>query len=164
MLNLNQLPVYVPLDSRADFYSNVPFWLKFNIRVSGVNFIITAPDGVETTVARAAALTQVVNFFTLPTRVFLHAYCEKTAVAFVGVATLTNTIGITGTPTWISGGAPFDMKAAVSQTNFSAAAVGLGADTFDETFATVALTSTVQNLSALSIGSLDLWLQVSIMN
>jgi len=78
----------------------------------------------------------------------------KTTTAFTGTATLTATLGITGTLTACIS-TPFDLKAAVSNTNFSVALPTTPIVSYAGTNLILALTSTIDNITSISAGAVD---------
>ena len=134
----------------------VPQWASYTVANSGSNFLITKPDGTTSTVAKAAATTQSVSLFTLPAGAVVQQCVIKSGTAFTGTTTLTATVGITGSLTGCVSVA-YDMKAAVSVTNFGLPTVLVGLASFNGTDAVIlALTSTIDNLSSISAGSVTL--------
>lgn len=130
---------------------------KWVIANSGANFLITNPDGTTSTVAKAAAVTQSVTVFALPAQSVLGTCIVKPGTAFTGTTTLTATLGVTGTLTACVS-TPFDLQAAVSNTNFTAVLPATPVVSFAGTNVLLALTSTINNLSSISAGSVTVWL------
>jgi hypothetical protein len=143
---------YVPMNPGA-----APQIAKWTVANSGSNFLITNPDGTTSTVAKAAAITQSVTVFALPANGKILDCTVKTTTAFAGTATLTSTLGVTGSLTGCIGTA-YDMKAAVSNTNFSVALPATPIVSFAGTNVILALTSTVENISSISAGAISIWL------
>lgn len=156
-------------------FQNVPVWAKFNLKISSLgNLAITDPDGNTTVVALAAALTQSITLFTLPVNSFVHAFQAKSVTPFVGTTTLTfNGIGVTGTLDYFDD-VPllYDLMAAVTATNlYSLLVTGASADNSPRggNLSTAAigfiigLISTVTNLSTLSAGEFNFWVQYSML-
>lgn len=138
----------------------VPVWQKWIIANSGANFLITKPDGTTTTVAKAAAVTQSVSLLTPGVTFKLTDCVIKSGTAFTGTTTLTATVGITGTLTGCVSVA-YDMKAAVSSTNFGIPTIATSAMSTNGTDALIlALTSTIDNLSSVSAGSVTVWVRL----
>jgi hypothetical protein len=166
-MDFGSLPVFRP-NANNEFqglYKNVPFWSKWNVAVNGANLDITAPDGTVTSVALAAALTQDVTLAALPPRAHLLSAVIKAAVAATGTTTLTGGLGITGTDNYYLA-KTFDLKAAVSDTNYNGGTNGVMAKTgLGGSFAALnllfALVATVDNLTALLTGSFDIWVLIS---
>lgn len=130
---------------------------KWTVANSGANLLITDPYGATSTVAKAAAVTQSVTLFALPANSVINTCVVKTATAFTGTTTLTSTVGITGTLTACVA-TPFDMKAAVTNTNLSAALPSTPVVSIAGTNLILALTSTIDNISSISAGSITVWL------
>ena len=143
---------YLPLSP-----GGVPQIAKWTVENSSTNLLITKPDGTTSTVAKAAATTQSVTLFALPANATVLSCTVKTGTAFTGTTTLTATLGITGTLTACVA-TPFDMKAAVSNTNFAVALPTTPIVSFAGTNLILALTSTVDNLSSISAGSVTVWI------
>jgi hypothetical protein len=148
---------YFPMSPGADVQI-----AKWTVANSGSNFLITNPDGTTSTVAKAAQITQSVTVFALPANGKILDCTVKTTTAFTGTTTLTSTLGVTGVLTGCIGTA-YDMKAAVSNTNFSVALPATPIVSFAGTNVILALTSTVQNISAISAGAISIWLTWSIL-
>jgi hypothetical protein len=135
---------------------SVPQSGRWTIANSGANFLITAPDNTTTTVAKAAAVTQSVVVFALPANSVVQSCTIKSGTAFTGTTTLTASLGITGTLAGCVAG-PYDLKAAVSATNVTIAATP-GIVSIAGTNFILALTSTIDNLSSISAGSVTVWM------
>ena len=131
----------------------IVFSSKYSVANSSTNFLITTPSGSTSTVAKAGATTQSVTVFALPAKAMVLSCVVKSTTAFTGTTTLVATLGITGTLTACIS-TPFDLMAAVSNTNFS---VALPAPivSYAGTNLILALTSTVQNISSISAGAVD---------
>ena len=101
-----------------------------------------------------AGLTQAVALFTLPAGGKVIGVYAKNSVAFAGTTTLTVSVGKSGTATHFS--AALDIKAAVADTTVQKTALfKSGQQTALAVIAT--FTSTVDNLTALTAGSVDIW-------
>jgi len=143
---------YMPMNP-----GSVPQIGKWTVANSGSNFLITNPDATTSTVAKAAATTQSVTVFALPANAKVLACDIKTGTAFTGTTTLTGTVGVTGNLTGCIS-TPFDLKAAVADTNLASALLTTPIVSIAGTNAILALTSTVDNLSSVSAGSVTVWL------
>src|ERR1041385_3329615 len=143
---------YFPMSPGADVQI-----AKWTVANSGSNFLISNPDGTTSTVAKAAQITQSVTVFALPANGKILDCTVKTTTAFTGTTTLTSTLGVTGSLTGCIGTA-YDMKAAVSNTNFSVALPATPIVSFAGTNVILALTSTIDNLSSISAGAISIWL------
>lgn len=160
------LPMLVP--GGSNFVGNVPCWHRFNVAVdlANSNFVVTAPDGSQTTVALAAALTQDVVICHLPANAFVHAVREKTVTAFAGATTTTLKLGVAGADTLFNSSA-FDIMAAPSATNFVPATTA-GSTVGNNTVAAIdfvaLVTTTVSNISALTAGSVDIWICLALLD
>jgi len=139
---------YVPTNPGAVVQS-----AKWSVANSSTNLTVTNQAGTVVTTAKAAAVTQSLTIFALPAKAMVLSCVLKSTTAFTGTATLTATLGITGTLTACVS-TPFDLMAAVSNTNFS---VALPAPivSYAGTNLILALTSTVQNISSISAGAVD---------
>lgn len=127
-------------------------WLVAN---STTNLLITQPTAATSTVAKAAATTQSVSLTTPAARFQILTCTIKSTTAFVGTTTLTATVGITGSLTGCIA-TPFNLLTAVSNTQFSVALPTTPVMSFNGTDSIIlALTSTVQNISAISAGALE---------
>jgi hypothetical protein len=130
---------------------------KWTVANSGPNFLVTSPTGSTSTVAKAADITQSVTVFALPANSVIVSCVMKSGTAFTGTTTLTATLGVTGTLTACVSVA-YDLKAAVSNTNLTAALPATPVVSIAGTNLLLALTSTVDNLSSISAGSVSVWL------
>jgi len=159
-------PTLVP--NGGNFYGNIPAWHHFNIAVDAVNlnFVVTAPDGTVTTVALAAGLTQDVVLCQLPANAFCHAVREKTVVPFAGATTMTAKVGVAGADTLYYSTA-FDLTTAVSATGFAPATTAgstVGCNTTAPINLVVLITTTVADINALTAGSVDVWVLLSVLD
>lgn len=137
----------------------VSVWQVYTIANSSTNLLITKPDGSTTTVAKAAATTQSVSLVTPGANFTLDGCIVKTSTAFVGPTTLTATVGITGTLTGCVSVA-YDMKAVVSATNFGLPTLVTAATSTNGTDAIIlALTTTIDNITTISTGTVVVWLR-----
>lgn len=146
---------------------SVPMWVKVTVTNSTTNFTVTCAGPASFTaicgtspVAKAGAVTQSVTLFTPAVNFVVDNCVVKTATAFTGTTTLTSTLGITGTLTGCVSVA-YDMKAAVSVTNRAIPTVVPSVASFNGTDAVIlALTSTIDNISSISAGSVVIWVKV----
>jgi hypothetical protein len=130
---------------------------KWTVSNSGSNINVANLDGSTTGVAKAAAVTQSVTVFALPAKAMVLSCVVKTGTAFTGTTTLTATVGITGTLTACVS-APYDMQAAVTNTNLSVALPATPIVSIAGTNLILALTSTIDNITAISAGSVQIWI------
>lgn len=142
----------------------VPVWMKVVVANSSTNLTVTCTPAVATCgtspVAKAGALTQSVTLVTPAVSFVLDGCVVKTGTAFTGTTALTATVGITGTLTGCVSVA-YDMKAAVSVTNFGLPTLVTAATSFNGTDSVIlALTSTVDNVSSISAGSITVWIRL----
>jgi len=140
---------YVPTNPGASVQS-----AKWSIANSSTNLTITNQAGTVVTTAKAAATTQSLIIFALPAKAMVLSCVVKSTTAFTGTTTLTATLGITGTLTACVS-TPFDLMAAVANTNFSVALPTTPIVSYAGTNLILALTSTVQNISSISAGAVD---------
>lgn len=142
----------------------VPVWIKVVVANSGSNLTVTCTPAIATCgtspVAKAGAVTQSVALMTPAVSFVLDGCVAKTGTAFTGTTALTSTVGITGTLTGCVSVA-YDMKAAVSVTNFGLPTLVTNATSFNGTDSVLlALTSTIDNVSSISAGSITVWLRL----
>lgn len=140
---------YVPLNPGASVQS-----AKWSIANSSTNLTITNQAGMVVTTAKAAAVTQSLTIFALPVKALVLSCIIKSTTAFTGTTTLVATLGITGTLTACVS-TPYDLKAAVSNTNFSVALPTTPIVSYAGTNLILALTSTIDNVSSISAGVVD---------
>ncbi len=134
---------------------------KWTVANSGSNFLITNPDATTSTVAKAAGVTQSVVMFALPAKAVITSCYIKSNTAFTGTLTLTGSVGVTGSLTGCLG--VYDLQAAVSNTNLSAAALTTPIVSIAGTNLILALVSTIDNLTSVSAGSVSVWITWSIL-
>lgn len=146
---------------------SVPMWVKVTVANSSANLTVTCAGPASFTgicgtspVAKAAATTQSVVLATPGASFVLDNCLVKTSTAFVGPTTLTATVGITGTLTGCVSVA-YDMKAAVSATNFGLPTlVTFGVSTNGTDAIILALTTTIDNITTISTGTVVIWLRL----
>jgi hypothetical protein len=146
---------------------SVPLWVKITVTNSSTNLTVTCAGPVSLTgvcgtspVAKAGATTQSVTLFTPATNFVVDNCIIKTATAFTGTTTLTATLGITGSLTGCVSVA-YDLMAAVAVGNRAIPTVIPSIASFNGTDAAIlALTSTVQNISSISAGSVVIWVKL----
>jgi len=126
---------------------------KWAVANSSTNLTVTNQAGTVVTTAKAAATSQSLTIFALPVKAMILSCVLKSTTAFTGTATLTATLGVTGTLTACIS-TSYDLEAAVSNTNFSVA-LPAPVVTYAGTNLILALTSTVQNISSISAGAVD---------
>lgn len=140
---------YFPTNPGASLQS-----AKWTVTNSTTNLQITQPTGTTSLVAKAAAVTQSFTLFALPAKALVLNCVVKSTTAFTGTTTLTATVGITGTLTACVA-TPFDLKAAVTNTNFAVALPTTPIVSYAGTNLILALTSTIDNMTSISAGSVD---------
>lgn len=148
----------------------VPIWVKITVTNSTTNFTVTCAGPVSftgicgtTPIAKAAATTQSVTLATPAVNFAVDECIIKTATAFTGTTTLTATVGKTGSLTSCTS-VVYDMKAAVSTTNFGQTTAISTSISFNGTDAMLlALTSTIDNISSISAGSVVIWLKLELL-
>jgi hypothetical protein len=150
-LALAQSPTvhYVPANPGATIQS-----AKWSIANSSTNLTITNQAGTVVTTAKAAATTQSLTIFALPAKAMVLSCVVKSTTAFTGTTTLVATLGITGTLTACVS-TPFDLKAAVAVGNFGPPTLTVPIITYAGTNLILALTSTIDNISSISAGVVD---------
>ena len=147
-----------------------PVWQKITISNSGSNLTVTCVPTTANcgtaTVAKAAATTQSVTVYTLPANGYVFGCPQvKTTTAFIGPTTLTSTLGLTGSLTFFFS-TVFDLKAAVSATNFAPASnicLAQGSTTRSSTDVILALTSTIENISSVSAGVVEVQIPITVL-
>jgi hypothetical protein len=140
-----------------------PVWDKVSVDfLSPGKIQITRPDGTKVTVSLAAGLTQTVPLFTMPKNTAVLALRQKVRVAAAGVATLTDTLGVTGAVTFFDSTA-YDLKGAPSDTNIQDNWSGAGNNTVAAIDFVAALTATVDNLDQLTAIGFDVWVLTTIL-
>lgn len=149
---------------------SVPMWVKVVVTNSSTNLTVVCTGPVSFTavcgtspIAKAAATTQSVTLATPGASFVLDNCIVKSGTAFVGPTTLTGTVGITGALTGCVSVA-YNMEAAVSVTNFGLPTVATTTTSFNGTDAIIlALTTTIQNVSTISAGSVTIWLRITLL-
>ncbi len=143
-----------------------PVWQKISVANSGSNFAVTCVPATTNcgtaSVAKAAALTQSVVLYALPANAFIDSCVVKSTTAFAGTTTLTATLGVTGALTSCVS-TPFDLNAAVSNTNLSSIVLTAPVLSVAGTNLILALTGTVSNLSSISAGAASVWVKLSVL-
>ena len=151
-----------------NFPGNVEIWCHFNVKVDHANgnFIITDPSGDQTTVALAAGLTQDLTLCALPANGYVAGVRVKSVVAVTGVTTATLKLGITGTDNLFLSSA-YDLAAAVSATNFAPVTTAgntIGNNSVAATNLVALVTTTVDNITAMTAGEFDIWFKVGVLS
>jgi len=143
----------------------VPQWIKCTVTNNSTNLVVSGTGCTAATIAKAGGLTQTIPLFPLLANGYVHNYVLKTSTAFAGTTSLLGGLGTTGTPNLflISAVTGYNMKTAVSATNLSTALplVG-GSDTASASNVVLQLTSTIDNLTAISVGAIDIWVLWSV--
>jgi len=143
----------------------LPAWIKCTVTNNSTNLVVSGTGCTAATIAKAAALTQTVPLFALLGNGFVHNFVLKSSTAFSGTTTLLGGLGTTGTPNLylVSAVTGYNLNAAVSATNLTTALpIVAGSDTASATNVVLQLTSTVQNISSISQGVLDIWVLWSV--
>jgi hypothetical protein len=146
---------------------SVPMWVKITVTNSTTNLTVVCAGPASftgicgtTPVAKAAATTQSVTLATPAVNFAVDECIIKTATAFTGTTTLTATVGKTGSLTSCTS-VVYDMKAAVSTTNFGQTTAISTSISFNGTDAMIlALASTIDNISSISAGSVVVWIKL----
>lgn len=142
-----------------------PVWIKCTITNSSTNLVVSGTGCTSATITKAAALTQTVPLFPLSANGFVSNYVVKSSTAFTGTTTLLAGLGTTGTPNLflVSAVTGYNLNAAVAVGNLSTLPpLAVGSDTASATNVVLLLTSTVQNISSISQGSVDIWVLWSV--
>jgi hypothetical protein len=146
----------------SDSATNTHFDPQCNIWTmanSTTNLAVSVNGSTATNTAKAAALTQSITLFALSPLMRVTSYTAKTSTAFAGTTTLTSTLGDSVGTTTSYSSTLYDLKAAVSNTNFQDS--GAGGITLPKhvteagSNVIVGLISTVANISSISAGSVD---------
>jgi hypothetical protein len=143
----------------------VPQWIKCTVANSTTNLVVSGTGCTAASIAKASALIQTVPLFPLLANGFVHNYVLKTSTAFAGTTTLLAGLGTTGTPNLylISAITGYNLNAAVAVGNLSTLPpLAVGSDTASATNVVLQLTSTVLNISSVSVGALDVWVLWSV--
>jgi drug/metabolite transporter (DMT)-like permease len=142
--------------------SYTPSWQKWNVAVDsvGLNFVITAPDGTQSTVALAAGLTQDIVLGAVPTDYYIVASRIKSNVKFSGAATVEAYLGVTGDDMfYLATGV--NLLAPVTPTHFAPSTTtgdGVGNTTTLGTNLVLLITTTGSNINALTAGAVNIWI------
>lgn len=147
---------------------NIPTWGKVVVANSSGNFTVTCTGAAAfvaacgtSPVAKAGATTQTVTLVTPGVAFVLDNCIVKSGTAFTGTTTLTGTIGVTGSLTGCVSVA-YDLMAAVAAGNRGIPTIVPTTTSFNGTDAiTLALISTIQNISSVSAGSVTIWLKIA---
>lgn len=143
----------------------VPQWIKCTVTNNSTNVVVSGTGCTAATIAKTAGLTQSIPLFSLLANGYVHNYVIKSSTAFVGPTTLLAGLGTTATPNLflISAVTGYNLKAAVSATNLSTALplVG-GSDTASATNVVLLLTTTIDFVSTISAGAVDVWVLWSV--
>lgn len=151
------------------FYDNVngatqPTWIKCAITSSSTNLVVSGNGCIASTTAKAAALTQNIVLFQLPANGHVSQYRLKTSTAYAGTTTLTAGLGTaSSTDFYLVSATGYNLKTAVSATNLTTAApIATGSDTASAVNVVVSLTSTIDNISSISAGAVNVWVLKSV--
>lgn len=135
-----------------------PTWQKYTVTkiTNGTSGCANANGcwqvNTSTPVNATAALTQNLVVFVLPLGGRITDAHIKSAVACTGAATTSVTLGTTGSATYYLSGA-YDLKAAVSATNITTAALAnRGSDTTASTNVVATITDTTNNVDQIVAG------------
>lgn len=134
-------------------------WQKCTVTNNSTNLVVSGTGCTTGNTAKAAALTQSIILFPLPANGHVSEYRMKTSTAFTGTTTLRTGLGTTAsTSLYLLSSTGYDLNAAVAATNRSTTIpLAQGADTSSSTNIVLSLTSTVNNLSLISAGVVDIW-------
>lgn len=129
--------------------ASMPVWTKYS---------------VVHTALQAAAVTNDIELFSLPTKTLIHRVIIKNTIAFAGTTTYTLSVGIVGN--LVKYIAVFDVMQAVANTTFGIAAATINATLENFGAATsirLSAISTIQNLDQSSAGAVDIYVQTSLL-
>lgn len=143
-----------------------PVWTKCTVTNSSTNLVVSGTGCTSATIAKAAALTQNIVLLALPANGYVHNFRIKTSTAFAGTTTLLGGLGTASSPNLflVSAVTGYNLKGAVAATNLSTALpiVG-GSDTSAGVNVVLSLTSTVDNVTSISAGVVDVWVLWSVL-
>jgi hypothetical protein len=147
--NSSGIPVASTISS-AQLLS-VPYWTKYTKTYTDLS---------------TAGLTNDIELFSLPAKTVIHKTVVKHSVAFSGstIASYTISVGIAGTLAKFI--AAFDVFQAVAATTFSSAATTINQSPENFTSAVsvrIAAVAVGANLSAATAGSVDMWVETSLL-
>lgn len=144
-------PVWQPLTG-----TGVLFWQKFTLDYATVVAATSGSSGTTT-----------VTIYTLPAKGVIHAVVLKTSIKWVeGISPVTEDVGVTGTDGKFMNSIAVDTT--VSDTNYTAhwpTSGTAGVGDIESFASTTAVTSTIHTLdnSAITAGSTDIWLLLSVL-
>jgi hypothetical protein len=144
----------------------VPQWIKCTVTDNSTNLVVSGTGCTAATIAKAAGLTQSIPLFALLANGYVDAFRIKSSTAFAGPTTLLAGLGTTASPNLylVSAVTGYNLKAAVSATNISTSLslVG-GSDTTAATSVVLSLTTTIDNVTTISAGVVDVWVRWSVL-
>ncbi len=134
-------------------------WIKCTVTNNSTNLVVSGTGCTAGNTAKAGALTQSIILFPLPANGYVKNFRIKNSTIFAGTTTLTAGLGTTATTgLFLVSATGYNLMAAVAATNISTVnPLVSGADTTAATNIVLSLTSTVQNLSSISSGAVDVW-------
>ena len=141
----------------------VPVWMKITVTNSSTNFTVTCAPAIAacgtSPVAKAGAMVQSVVLVTPAVAFKLTDCLVKTGTQFAGPATLTATVGITGTLTGCVSAA-YNLEAAVSATNFGIPTLVTSAASTNGTDSIILALTGATNITNVSAGSVTVWIRL----
>jgi len=143
----------------------VPMWIKCTVTNSTTNLVVSGTGCTAASIAKAAGLTQSIPLFPLLAKGFVHDFYIESTTAFVGTTTLLGGLGTTDSPNLflVSAVTGYNLKTAVSATNHTTLKpLVVGSDTSAATNVVLALTSTVDLLTSISAGVVDVYVLRSV--
>jgi hypothetical protein len=143
-----------------------PVWTKCTVTNSSTNLVVSGTGCTAGSTAKAAGLTQNIVLFQLPAKGYVHNFRIKNTTAFAGTTTLLAGLGTASSPILflVSAVTGYNLNAAVSATNLTTAIpLVTGSDTTAAVNLVLSLTSTVDNLTSISAGVVDVWILWSVL-
>jgi hypothetical protein len=138
-----------------------PNWFKYAVDVASTNLVVSQGGVALSTTALAAASTQSLTIVQLPANAYVHGLRIKTRTVFAGPAALTCTVGVTSALTKFISSA-FNLFTTVSATQL-ADAVAFGNTSTAAINLIVAFTVTTTNMTDITSGAFDLWVDYSVL-
>lgn len=133
-------------------------WKHYTLTMTAGNWVLTGGIGATSPLTPAAATTQTITLDTVNFP-FVTAMVMKTNIAFTGPATVTVNLGTTGSTTFYYAG-NYDLKAAVSSTNFVSALANVGLNSWGTIALALTITTSGGNVNTIANGSkLDIWMK-----
>ncbi len=143
--------------------ANYPTWIKCTVTNSTTNLVVSGTGCTAATIAKAGALTQTIPLFALPAKGYVHNYRIKTSTQFAGPTTLLAGLGTTGsTDLFLVSSTGYNLKTAVSNTQITTSLpLVAGSDTAAASNVVLSLTTTIDNITTINAGAVDVWVMTS---